>query len=89
MLYVYIYLAFMGVIGFIQMGLDKSRARRHQWRIQESTLFLTAFLGAAWGSLVGMFVFRHKTKHRSFLIGIPCIVVFHIICVYFLDLLAF
>lgn len=54
---------------FALMGLDKRRARRGAWRIQERTLFLAALLFGAPGGLLGMRVFRHKTKHASFLWG--------------------
>lgn len=59
--------------GFFIMGLDKHKAKNHAWRISESALFLTAILGGSLGSMVGMFLFRHKTKHLTFLIGLPTI----------------
>lgn len=55
------------------MGIDKFKARRGLWRIPEKTLFLSALLGGAMGSILGMKLFRHKTKHRSFTIGMPCL----------------
>ena len=58
--------AVMSVIGFALMGIDKSRAINHKWRIKEATLFLIAFLGGGIGSTLGMFSFRHKTKHWYF-----------------------
>ena len=68
-----IYLIFMNLLAFLLMGLDKSKARRNQWRIPEKTLFLSAILGGSIGAILGMQVFRHKTKHASFWIGMPCI----------------
>lgn len=59
--------------GFISMGIDKSRARRGKWRIPEKTLLLIATAGGSAGSLMGMYYFRHKTKHKKFTAGIPCI----------------
>ena len=56
-----IYLIFMNLLAFLLMGLDKSKARRNQWRIPEKTLFLSAILGGSIGAIVGMQVFRHKT----------------------------
>lgn len=70
-----IYLIFMNLLAFLLMGLDKSKARRNQWRIPEKTLFLSAILGGSIGAILGMQVFRHKTKHASFRIGMPCILV--------------
>lgn len=68
------YLLLINLFGFLSMGVDKRRAIKNQWRIRERTLFLIAALGGSIGSLVGMWVFRHKTKHKSFVIGIPCII---------------
>jgi uncharacterized membrane protein YsdA (DUF1294 family) len=63
----------MNIIGFASMGLDKRRARRGMWRIKERTLFIIAALGGSVGSMLGMAAFRHKTKHRSFTLGMPAI----------------
>ena len=63
--------AVMSVIGFALMGIDKSRAIHHKWRIKEATLFLIAFLGGGIGSTLGMFFFRHKTKHWYFRLFFP------------------
>ena len=63
--------AVMAVIGVALMGIDKSRAINHKWRIKEATLFLIAFLGGGIGSTLGMFFFRHKTKHWYFRLFFP------------------
>lgn len=68
-----IYLVIMNIIGFASMGIDKSKAKRGAWRIPEKTLFLIAILGGSVGSILGMKQFRHKTKHKSFTIGMPAI----------------
>ena len=70
-----IYLAVMTILGFALMGTDKSRARNGKWRIRERTLFLFSLLGGSIGTLTGMYVFRHKTKHWYFVIGMPLILV--------------
>ena len=61
----------MSVIGFALMGADKRWAEKGAWRIPEKVLFGVSFLLGGVGSLVGMFVFRHKTKHASFRILLP------------------
>ena len=61
-----IYFSCMSVAAFVIYGVDKSRAKRNQWRIKESVLLWMSFLGGAVGALFGMQVFRHKTKHRYF-----------------------
>ena len=66
-----ILLAVMSAFLFVLMGLDKTKARRGRWRISEKTLFVFALLGGALGGTAGMFVFRHKTKHRTFRLGFP------------------
>lgn len=68
-----IYLVVMNIIGFASMGIDKSKAKRGAWRISEKTLFLIAILGGSIGSILGMKQFRHKTKHKTFTIGMPAI----------------
>ena len=70
-----IYLAVMNILGFALMGTDKSRARNGKWRIRERTLFLFSLLGGSIGTLTGMYVFRNKTKHWYFVIGMPLILV--------------
>lgn len=73
-----IYLLLVNIIAFALMGIDKSKARHHKWRIPEKTLFLSAIIGGSIGANLGMQVFRHKTKHPSFVIGMPCILIAHI-----------
>ena len=67
------YLAAVNLLAFILMGVDKSKARRGAWRIPEKALFLAAIIGGSVGALLGMYTFRHKTKHRCFVIGMPVI----------------
>ena len=61
------------LIAFILMGVDKWKAVHESWRIPEKTFFLSAILGGSVGSLAGMYLFRHKTKHLSFTVGMPLI----------------
>ncbi len=70
-----IYIIAINLIGFFIMGIDKRKARRGKWRISERTLFTIALLFGSIGILIGMYVFRHKTKHLIFTIGIPTILV--------------
>lgn len=61
------------VISFALMGLDKWKAIHYRRRIPEKALFFTAALGGSVGAMVGMSLFRHKTKHWSFKLGMPAI----------------
>ncbi len=74
-----IYLILMNLIGLFLMGLDKSKAKRHAWRIPERTLFLASLLGGSIGTWAGMYLFRHKTKHWYFVMGMPAILVVQIV----------
>lgn len=79
----YAYLAAVNIALFAAMGADKARAIRHRRRIPESTLFLLCLIGGSAGGVLGMFVFRHKTRHRSFSVGFPLILLAHIVlCIY-------
>ena len=71
--YFVIFVLVMSVITFIVFGVDKWKARNDKWRTPESTLFLLAIFGGSIGALVGMQIFRHKTQHWSFRLGIPLI----------------
>lgn len=66
---------FIGInlIGFALMGIDKYKARKRAFRIPEATLFIIAIIGGSIGSIIGMYAFRHKTRHRSFVYGMPFI----------------
>lgn len=81
---IFLYLALLNVAGFAAMGADKQRARRGKWRIKEKTLFLLALLGGSPGCWLGMYVFRHKTKHWYFVVGMPLILVLEAAAVIFI-----
>ena len=70
-----LWLAGLNLLAFLLCGIDKWKAKKGRWRIPEKTLFLSALLGGSIGLLLGMKVFRHKTKHKSFTIGVPAILV--------------
>lgn len=67
------YLIVMNITGFSIMGIDKQRAKRHAFRIPEKVLFLASILGGSIGTWAGMYVFRHKTRHWYFVVGMPAI----------------
>ena len=79
-IHVYLYyILLINLITFLLFGIDKYKAKKGLWRIPEKVLFLFAILGGSVGALIGMEVFRHKTKHKSFTIGIPAILIIQII----------
>lgn len=72
-LFICLYLIVMNVLTFIVYGIDKQKAKRGKWRISEKTLMMLAVFGGSIGAWIGMQVFRHKTKHLLFVIGVPLI----------------
>lgn len=81
MQYVWIYLAVINVVAFLVYGIDKHRAKAGAWRISEKTLWVLAAIGGSVGALLGMEVFRHKTKKRSFQIVLAVIVFVQVLLV--------
>ncbi|MDD7403250.1 MAG: DUF1294 domain-containing protein [Butyribacter sp.] len=79
-----IYFMAVNLLGFLIMGIDKVKAKKHAWRIPEKTLFFVAFLGGSLGSWAGMYFFRHKTRHWYFVVGMPAILFAQIIILYLL-----
>jgi len=71
------YVAVMSIALMGMMGVDKRRARLGRRRISERRLLLWALLGGAAGGWIGMRLFRHKTKHRMFAVGLPVMTVLH------------
>ncbi|MDG6243893.1 MAG: DUF1294 domain-containing protein [Methanolobus sp.] len=63
----------VNIVAFYLMGLDKRKAKKKKFRISERTLFTSAIAGGTPGAIAGMYVFRHKTRHPSFKIGMPMI----------------
>lgn len=76
-----IYFAAMNLIGFALMGIDKYKARKRAFRIPEATLFLVAIIGGSIGSILGMYAFRHKTRHWYFVYGMPAIFILQLLLV--------
>ena len=78
------YLAVMIIVGLIIMKVDKVKAEKKAWRIKEATLFLISAIGGSLGTWAGMYIFRHKTKHWYFVIGMPLIFFAHVAILVFL-----
>ncbi len=79
-----IYLGAVNLLGFALMGIDKWKAVNRAWRIPEASLFFTALIGGSIGSILGMHLFRHKTKHWYFVWGMPAILILQILLVFVL-----
>ena len=72
---VLLYLIIVNAAAFLLMLADKLKAKRGAWRIPEATLMGIAAIGGSVGALAGMYLFRHKTKHIKFTLGIPLILI--------------
>ena len=79
-----IYIAVINVIAFVLFGVDKWKAKHGSWRITEATLLDAAILGGSIGAYLGMKVFHHKTQHKKFVYGIPLIIFFHLLLMFFI-----
>ena len=73
------YLIAVNLLAFFLFGVDKYKARKKKWRISETTLWTVSILGGSLGAWLGMQIFRHKTKHKTFVIGIPVLFVCQIL----------
>ncbi len=67
----FVYALLVNLTAFLLYGIDKRRAIKGLYRISEAALLLFGVLGGAMGSIIGMTAFRHKTKHKKFLILVP------------------
>lgn len=74
-----LYFVLINLVAWGLMGVDKHRAQKHEWRIPERTLFVVALLGGSLGAVLGMYLWRHKTKHWYFVIGMPLILAVQIV----------
>lgn len=84
--YILIYFISVNFFGILINLADKNRAKHNKWRIRESTLWLIGIIGGAAGTYITMKTIRHKTKHKSFMIGMPMLMVIQtalIILLYF------
>jgi len=72
------YVIVLSLVLLIFMYTDKQKAIKQQWRISEKTLFTLAIFGGAIGGVLGMYLFRHKTKHNKFAFGFPLLAAVHV-----------
>ena len=77
--FILVYLLIINIITFLAMYIDKKRAKWGKWRIKEITLFMFVLLGGGIGGILGMKLFRHKTKKTIFVVGFPTILILEII----------
>lgn len=79
MKYIAIYLILINALSLLLMLIDKFKAKKKLWRIPEKVLLGVCAIGGSIGGLLGMKVFRHKTLHPQFSIGIPVMLALQIV----------
>ncbi len=81
-----LYLIIVNMICLLLFFMDKKRAQTGRYRIRERSLFLWALAGGAPGGWLGMYLFRHKTRHLKFKLGFPLIILLQLGIVYYIYL---
>ena len=81
--FVYAYLIIINALGLIFMLVDKIKAIKNLWRIPERAFFAIALFGGSLGVIVGMRLFRHKTLHPEFSVGVPLLLAGQVLIVLF------
>ena len=86
MIYIYfaIYFLIINIIGFVMMYSDKQKAKKDKYRTREKSFFVVSLLLGGIGTYIGMYKFRHKTRHNLFTIGIPVMIVINLVSIYYI-----
>jgi len=80
--YLFSFLIFINCVSFLFFAIDKYLAKNNKWRISERTLFFLTAFGGSIGSVLSMFIFRHKISKPSFWWKVLIIIVVQIIAIY-------
>lgn len=67
-----VYLILWGCISlltFLLYKIDKTRAKKHRFRIRESILLVFPWLLGSGGGILGVYLLRHKTRHWYFCVN--------------------
>lgn len=72
------YLLIINAVSFALMLIDKKKAIKNQWRIPERVLLIFAVCGGSFGTWIAMYAIRHKTRHITFTVGVPLMLLIHI-----------
>ncbi len=82
--YIVLYVILINIFGLAIMAIDKFKAQKGFWRIPEKTIFVVTLLGGGFGTVAGMYMFRHKTKKLKFTVGLPTILISEIAIIVYL-----
>lgn len=83
MKFIFIYIIFINLFLFTLLGIDKKRAKLHKWRIREKNLMCLAILGGSLGGILGIYTFKHKTKHLKFTLGYTIILLIQLLSLFY------
>ncbi len=79
--YILMYFVIINFITFIVFALDKICAIKKKWRYKEVSLLGLCLFGGAIGGFLAMHLFRHKTKKKVFVIGVPLMIIIQLVIV--------
>lgn len=79
-----IYSVIINFVSFAAFAVDKINACEGRSRIRIITLLGIAFAGGSIGAILGMYIFRHKTRVDYFTVGVPLIMIMQAVVIFYL-----
>ena len=77
------YIGLISIVSMIVTAVDKARSKNGKWRVPEKTLILLSALGGSLAMYLTMNIIRQKTRHIKFMLGIPIIMLFQAIVIWY------
>ena len=80
------YLILLSLVTFFAYGADKLSAKKRWYRVPEKVLLSLSLFGGAYGGIIGMKIFSHKTRGENWYftaINLFAIIVHSALLVYF------
>ena len=78
-----IYLGIINFVTFVFFAVDKIAAIKKRTRIRVRTLLGLCFVGGSLGGLCAMYLFHHKTRKKSFTVGVPLMFLIQVVLVFY------
>ena len=79
-----IYSVIINFVSFAAFAVDKINACEGRSRIRIISLLGIAFAGGSIGAILGMYIFRHKTRVDYFTVGVPLIMIMQAVVIFYL-----
>ena len=83
-MYLIYYLVFINLLASLLTGYDKITAKHGMYRVPERVLWCVGLCGGAFFMYAVMRLIRHKTLHKSFMIGLPFLIILQIALIFLL-----